>query len=560
MLRNIFPFVLFSCCLGFAACGESSGPKPVLELSDGDVELTYPGAKVMLSASIADADGPLEGVILKVTSERGDSDQIDPEIQQSVADGTATFEVTTITGGSAVFTLQAVDMDIAAVTLSVDFEGPEISGTWSYPQPDGVVGAPRIGLVWIDFGYQPGADVVYRELVSQALDPVPTKGDQGSFSVRLPLQAARGDLSRPDPTDPDIPETFMIAPYLPCIYDDLDASGDFNEGDALLALPVDNIMLVYAEGELPDPQYLPDAALGYQFMELVAGNEVPRIIPFGEQADKNDLAIRSAPCPRGTLAGSVAFGSSLPAGSDTRVAAVMVDADLVFNSGWDTLYNHGNFFELVSAAVAFSPDSNVAYQLALPRPGDVFPGYAGFLTDVMPELPAFGIIIPLVYIDADSDGAFTNPDDDLHTGDLIAGAADMPFGYDMPIIEWVDGIPLYLFSMMMPGVNQGYNLIHQPLKLGVDAVIDDNTLQVDKDVEPSHTGLKFKISRKVGSDDVIVITGDDLATGSAPGKTISSAAGGFSGVVQAGDEVVIQNRIDDGQVLDLDTAYDLKTP
>ena len=231
---------------------------------------------------------------------------------------------------------------------------------------------------------------------------------------------------------------------------------------------------------------------------------------------------------------------------------MLVDADLIFQGREDEIYDSGNYVELVSADVAFSQSTSVEYQLTLPDPAIVDPGYQSFLATQLPGFPAFGIVTPVVYIDVDGDDAHTDVDQ-------IIGAWDLPFGYGALLMEWIDGPVSLFFSLMIPGVNPGYNIIREPLKIAVHSVVDDNTLRLVKMVPADHTDLCFSVIRETVTGEILVIEGSDLATGDVLGFSVTSATGGFSGVVQPGDELVFCNRIDAVQVLDLDMPYNLMT-
>ncbi len=529
---------------------------PQLELDVGEVELTYPGGRIALTASVSDADGPVEGVPLRLVSDRAE-DTVDTPLIDSDANGEAVFEVTTMESGQAMLTLEVDGWSLDDnPSVVVDFVGPTLSGTWSFPQPGAVLIEPRIGAIYVHME-NPMGEQVYRELVSTPLGETPELGSSGIFELTLPMHAPELDLYRPDPGDPDVPESFMIAIYGVGIYDDLDASGDFSDGDVVVSLSDEGLLLTYAEGELPDPAYLPGVVHGYQYIDLPEGG-LPDITPFDDLIDQHDLDIRMAPCPSGPLFGQVTFGSFLPADSDTRVAVMMIDPQVI-GSGFEEVFNAGNFHEMVSAPVAYAQNSIVDYELVLPEPSSVFPGYQDMLVEIDPQMPAFGILFPMVYVDSDENGVFTNDDNDLNTGDMVAGFLDLPFGFDHALLQWVDGQFSLFMVFMLPGINEGYNLVREPLSAGVDVVLDDNCLQVNEDLEPDYTDLPFRIEREEYGETVVMMEGDDLDTGAGQLNRVCSASGGFSGVVQVGDELVITNQIEEGEVLDLDTPIDLKT-
>ncbi len=550
--------VAFQAVLGGEELGDSLEVDFALQLGlvAGDMELTSPGGLVVLTASVADANGVVEGVPLLLVSDRAE-DVVDPAEIDSDAGGEATFAVTSMASGSAMLTLSVGGLTLLDnPSVAVDFVGPTLSGRWSFPQPDAVLVAPRIGAVWVDME-DPFGEPVERELVSIPLGETPELGSSGTFELTLPMHVPEADLFRPDPDDPDLHESFMIAPYGIGIYDDLDGSGDFSNGEVLVAMSDEDVLLTYAVGELPEPEVVPDVVHGYQYLDLFT-EQSHEIILLDALVDQHDLDIRMAPCPSGQLFGQVDFGVNLPAGSDTRVAVLMIDAHLLGLSG-EEIFNGGNFFEMVSEPLAYVSDTVVDYELTLPEPSAVFPGYQDMLVQWAPELPGFGVFFPLVYVDSDGDGLFSNDDDDIHTGDTIAGFPSLPFGYGHVLIEWIDGsMPLFM-GFTMRGINEGYNIVREPIKVGIDAVIDDNCLQVHEDLESGHTDLPFRIERDEAGETVVLMEGTDLYTDAGQANRVCSSSGGFLALVQVGDNLVITNQIEKGEILDLDSPIDLMT-
>ena len=525
-----------------------------LSLSAGSVELTTPGGRVEVLATVADASGPIEGVPLRVISDRVE-DAVGPVNQDSDAQGEAVFDVTTVRSGPAMLTLMVDGLNLVDTPSSaVDFVGPILTGTWSHLQPGAIIAAPRIGLLWINFGLDIFGDHPTRELMSMGIAEVPELGQSGTFELRLPLHAPQEDLYDPDPENPELPETFVIAPYAIAVYDDLDGSGDFSGGDSVLALTDENVLATYVEGELPDPQDIPDLVHGYQFMDPFVDGD-PIVVAFDQLADEHDLELRMAPCPAGPLSGTINFGDALPEGENTRVAVLLINANLIFDGRFFEMFDVGNFVDLVSQPVAYAANTSLEYTLDLPEPGSVYPDYQDLLVDLLPSMPAFGIMAPIVYVDSDSNGVFTNDDSDINTGDRLVGYSDLPFGHGTFLLEWLDG-PIGAFvPLLIPGLNEGYNLILEPLTSDINQVIDDTTLNVVENIESGHAGLPFRIQREINGEQEIVISGSDLVT--LPGQRVGSASGGFAGVVQADDELVITNQLEEGQVLDLDTPFDI---
>jgi hypothetical protein len=539
---------------------ELGDPLPIefdleLGLTAGAVEPTHPGGRVEVEVSVADAGGPVAGVPLRIASDRGAADTIAPERADSDAEGRAGFTIETMTSGPSMIQVAVDGLDLTdPPTLAIDFSGPRLSGRWSLPQPSAELFAPRLGLLWVEDVADPTGQSAFEELCSQALEPLPHLGDAGQFELSLPLHAPEDQLY---PPSPDLPEDFVVAPYVVGIYDDRDGDGLYSEGDPLVAATDERVLLVYAEGSLPDPGELPDARLGYQYMELGEADPPP-LLAFDTLAGEHDLTIRMAPCPTVYMEGWVRFGDGLDAESDIRLALILVDANLIFSGQADRMFDVGNFVDLASIGLVVTPNDSVEYMLELPHPGDAHPSYQDYLFQAVPGIPAFGIMAPVIYVDSDHNGVFTNDDNDVLTGDRIVGAIDLPFGYGGLLVEWLDGDPGLFAGLASHGLNQGFNLLREPIEDPVTAVIDDHTLELQKPLEPGWTELPFRIERRVAGQDRTLLQGDDLATTGGTSRRVVSSAGGFSGVVQPGDRLVITNQIEDSEVLDFDTSVDLR--
>jgi len=284
----------------------------------------------------------------------------------------------------------------------------------------------------------------------------------------------------------------------------------------------------------------------------------PPLLALEALAGEHDMNIRMAPCPTVFMEGWVRFGDGLDAEADLRLALILVDANLIFSGQADRMFDVGNFVDLASTGLVVTPNDSVEYMLELPRPWDAHPNYQDYLFQAVPGIPAFGIMAPVIYVDSDHNGVFTNDDNDVLTGDRVVGAIDLPFGYGGLLIEWLDGDPGLFSGLGGHGLNGGYNLLREPIADPVTAVIDDNTLELHKPLEPGWSDLPFRIERRVAGQERILLEGDDLVTTGGTSRRVVSAAGGFNGVVQAGDRLVITNQIEDSEVLDFDTPVDLR--
>ncbi len=523
-----------------------------LTLTADDLVYTHPGGSLSLHASVADAAGPVSGATLLLGSSRS-QDAIDPTSEDSDDQGKADFTITTEESGQADLSLQVQGLTLPdAPVLQANFMGPTLSGSWGFPQPGGLVSNPRIGAIWIDFETINSENPPYRELMSIPMDSVPSLGDEGTYELPIPMDAPADDLKHPGGD-----QSILMAAYALTIYDDNDDTGDFSEGDSILAMSDEQVLLTYGTGDGLSGLGLEP---GWVFMEAPdEESQDPSFVDLSDLIDQNDLYIKSAPCPQATVSGTLTFSDEEPASGQVRVAFMMVDAHEAFSDNWDNLWDNGNFYELASEAVEYNAGGQSDWSLDMPNPSEIFAEYQDFLVSPFESMPAIGLALPIVYLDEDpGNGVFTNDDNDLQTGDRIIGTWDLPFGYGPALAEWIDGPLEYRFPLMVPGLNQGYNLVQTAWKSHVVAVVNDTTLQLDDSLEAGHDNLCFKIERKQGAITAAVISGDDLSTGQTDSNVVTSASGGFAVSVQVGDELSLCNEIDKDKVLDFDTAYDLK--
>jgi hypothetical protein len=530
-----------------------------LDLSASAPQLTYPGARAQLLATVADDEGPVAGIEIEVVAGR-ESDAIEPARATTDASGNAALALEATEIGEATARMTVVGLDLGtAPTATVSITTPSISATWSHSQPDAVLIAPRAGLVWIDTDPVPGAPLAARELASVGIDPVPDIGDSGTVTLQLPLDPPEQDLYHPDRGNPDLPDSLRAAPYGLGIYDDLDLSGDLTPADAMVALSDADAVLVYARGELPGADVVPGLVAGYQYFDSLRGDP-PTAFGLDALTRSPHMDIRMAPCTSGSLDGRVAVTAAAPGDVLLHVALVLVDAESYLAGDVLHLLDADNFLEIATTSVSCPPGETVRYALQLDHPSAVASDYQDFLAPI-PGGPALGLMLPLLYIDSDGDGAFTNDDNNLSTGDRVAGGLNVPFGEGRVYIGWVDAPIPPMLSFGYPGLNQGYNVVREPLRVRIAAVNDDSTLRLSFAIEGGHKDLGFRIQHPDGAGAEVVMTGSDLTTGP-PGSNdvVRSAAGGFAGVVDPSrDVLVFTNRVDGITYDDLDTTLDLES-
>ncbi|NMB75035.1 MAG: hypothetical protein GYA21_07885 [Myxococcales bacterium] len=523
-----------------------------LEVAFGELHYVYPGALLEITATAQDAAGPVGGVALALESSRGATDRVAALTEKTGDDGKMRFVVQTEESGPAVFSLSVAGISALAVSSEPYlFGGPRLSGLVGFPQPDGLPTPTRVALAWINRPALEAGTLAAREATSISLGELVPE-DQVPFALEAPFVPPETDFYRPAPSDPTLPATFEIATYAPLLYADVDGSGSFSATDKIVGWREDrDLMLLYARGELPPEAVIPGLVPGYQFIRWT--DEEKTILPLAGHLDDHPLWLRGADCPSATLRGSIRCIGAPPA-QPTYACAMMIAPSVLDNVAvW---WNRGNQLILACQRVTLAADQETPYQLVLPAPATVDPGYTAFLARPAAGWPLVGALMGFVFADADADGAYTNMDDNINTGDRLLGVADFPLGYGIPWLEWVqEAIPLAL-QFAYQDVNRGYNLALAPLDVGIQTVVDDYTLELARNLNPGGRDLCFRIVRRASGTQTEIMRGDDLATGSVTaGNRVTSAAGGFAGRVQPNDRLIFCNQIEKTTFFDLDTDY-----
>jgi hypothetical protein len=523
-----------------------------LALAFGELRYVYPGALLEVTATVQDSAGPVGGVALELESLRGATDRIGASTEHTDDDGRMRFSVQTEAPGEAVFRVSVSGIShLSLDSEAYRFRGPRLTGLVGFPQPGGLPTTTRVALAWIDRPALETGALSAREATSTPLGELVPE-DQAPFALEAPFAPPAADFYRPAPTDPAFPETFEIATYAPLLYADVDGNGAFSAPDKIVGWREDrDVLLLYARGELPAEAVVPGLVPGYQFIRWT--DEDKTILPLPDHLEDNPMELRGADCPATALGGTIRSIGAPPALPTYACAMLVAPAVLNNLAVW---WNRGNQLILSCQRVTLAADQTTPYQLSLPAPSTVDPGYTAFLARPAAGWPRVGALMGFVFADTDADGAYTNMDDDINTGDRLLGVADFPLGYGVPWLEWVeDAIPLAL-QFAYRDVNRGYNLALGPLDVVIQTVVDDHTLEIGRDLNPGARDLCFRIVRRDGGAQTEILRGDDLRTGSVTaGNRVTSAAGGFSGRVLANDRLIFCNQIEKPAFFDLDTDY-----
>jgi hypothetical protein len=525
-----------------------------LGVTSGALRYAYPGASAEVRVEVLDAAGPVPSVEVSLSSDRGALDALAPASATTGEDGQVAFQISSQTEGTATLTAQVVGLSGASASgAPLAFAGPSLSGNASNPQPGGQSSALRAGLVWIDRPSLIAGVFEARELTSVPQADLAFQATR-AYALQAPLQPPEEDFYRPDPGNPELPESFEVATYAPALYSDQDSSGDLSAPDQLLGFRADrDLLLLYVRGELPDPALAPGLVEGYQFIRW--SDEEQSFSPLAEHLQDNDLWLRGADCPSSELQGEVAFRGDTAYALPTYLAVMLLRPAVVDEPGvW---WNPGNQRILATQQVALTPGQATPYALDLPWPQDADPDYRDMLVSPGVGLPRIGVLYAFAFVDGDGDGVFTNLDANPLTGDEVIGLPDFPFGYGTPILEWVEDPLSQLQAFSLPGANLGYNLVLGPMDLGIAEVVDDHTLRLLRDVEGNHADLCFRVVRRGGGAETVILTGTDLSTGILVDDLVTSGVGGFSALVLPGDRLILCNAIPRQAIFDLDTHYPL---
>jgi hypothetical protein len=510
-------------------------------LSTGAPLPAPPGATVDATVMLEDGAGPLAAVDISLLSDRS-SDTVDPTSQPTDAAGQALFVLYAEETGTATMSVAVGDLNGTQVLDTVDFYGPSISGQLTFDQSFGVLEAPRIGLLWVDFENWESGLGDPQELISTAV--AVSADNPTGYTLHLPLGCPPEHLYHPD--EPGLPADFELAPYMVVVYDDVGVTlGSMDSGDRLVGMNLTLPHVAYFSGTLPE---IPgDANVGFNMMTFQQEGD-PIWHPWTDWADVMDVAVTMAAVPALTLSGEVTFGDQFTAGDEWTLAAVLFDA-VTFEGG--NPFDPANHEVFVTTTVVYETNDATAYNLAIAD----LAGHAHYddWAGQFGPLATVNSLMLFAYQDVNENGRPDFGNEPMAIPDQPWGVGGTFLWYFHPALDW-------LIHFFLPGIHEGYVLVRAPLEREITAI---NTtvgrLTLDEDIEPDHTAVSFKITRNVGGEDIIVVEGDDLDTGvMIPGNEVTTNVD-LSGV-QIGDTLVITEVIDDMEILDPAQPLDFVIP
>lgn len=506
-----------------------------------DLTLTSEGGEVAVDIVLTDAAGAVVDADITLVSNRAD-DAIEPSSATTGAGGDTSFLLTAAVGGDVGLSLEVSGLQGSLPLDPTTIAGPFISGEVTFTQPGGVLHSPRVGLFYLDFaGWEGGLVGDPEELVSMDLTLV--NGDTVAYELLLPFNVPANHLTHPD--EPGLPPDFQLATYFVVVYDDVGSTpGVMDAGDILAGMDSALPTVSWFSGTLPPG--MPFGQYGYNMMEMPQGQSDPVIYPWDDWADQMDLEVTMAEVTGGDLNGTIDFGSGLPAGSELTLVILLVDPDeLMAGNPWDP----SNHSAIASLSASYSAGGALPYTLPLP---DLTQD--PHFDDWTMDMGGGGLLnwaIPILYHDANQNGQW-----DL--GTELAYDVDRPFGIEQIFIWYLHRGGDWMLNLFFDGVHPGYSIVRMPLDLDVQQAFPaTGRLQLSDNIEPGHTGISFVVTREVAGDDVEVISGTDLNTGTVESNEVWTLADVT--LVQPGDKLTITEVIDQMEFLPLTTPADFTT-
>ncbi len=506
-----------------------------------DVTLTSAGGEVAVDITLTDAMGAVVDADITLLSDRAD-DAIAPSEATTGTNGDAAFVLTATVGGDVGLSLEVSGLLGALPLHPTTIEGPSIAGEVTFTQPGAVLHNPRVGLFYIDFtGWSDGLVGDPQELASGELTLV--NGGTTAYGLYLPFNVPTSHLVHPG--EPGLPADFRLASYMVVVYDDVGNTPGVMDADDLLAGKGNDIPTVtWFAGTLPPG--MPNASLGYNMMEMPTGQPDPLIYLWDDWADLMDLDVTMAEVTGGDLNGTIVFGSGLPAGSELTLAILLVDPDeLMAGNPWDPTNNSA----IATLTASYTAGSTLPYTLALPDL-TADPHFDDWTMD-MGGGALLNWAIPILYHDANQNGQW-----DL--GTELAYDVDRPFGLEQIFVWYLHRGGDWMHNVWFDGIHPGYSIVHMPLEFDVEQVFPaTGRLQLSDNIEPGHSAISFVVTREVAGEDVVVLSGSDLDTGTVESDEIWTLADVT--LVQPGDKLTITEVIDQLEFLPLTTPADFTT-
>jgi hypothetical protein len=507
----------------------------------GDVTLTSEGGEVAVDIVLTDAAGAVVDADIILVSDRAD-DVIEPSSATTGASGDASFLLTAAVGGEVRLSLEVSGLQGSLPLDPSTIAGPSISGEVTFAQPGGVLYSPRVGLFYLDYtGWESGLVGDPEELAS--VDLTVANGDTVPYELLLPFNVPTAHLLHPD--EPGLPPDFQLASYIVVVYDDVGTvPGAMDAGDLLAGMDSDLPTVSWFSGTLPPG--MPSARLGYNMMEMPSGQGAPTIYPWDDWADQMDLEVTMAEVTGGDFNGTIDFGSGLPSGSELTLAILLVDPDALFaGNPWDP----ANKSAIASLAASYSAGGTLPY--SLPLPDLTQDPHFDSWTMNMGGGAVLNWAIPILYYDMNQDGQWD-------PGAEPAYGVDRPFGIEQIFIWYIHRGGDWMHNLHIEGIHPGYSIVRMPLEFDVQQIFPaTGRLQLDDNIEPGHSNISFVVTREVAGDDVEVISGSDLGTGTVESNEVWTLADVT--LVQPGDTLTITEVIDKVEFLPVSTPADFTT-
>ena len=504
----------------------------------GEVALIEAGAEVSVDITLSDAAGGVGAVMVTLLSDRA-SDAIAPSGATTSAAGEAFFTLTASETGDVQPRLEVDGLQGTLPLETLGVHGPTVSGNVTFTEPYGVLSHPRVGLMWADFlGWSSGLIGDPEELVSAPI--ALQNGDTVGYELALPINVPVGHPFHPlDATG--LSADFKFASYLLVVYDDVGTvPGQMDADDILAAVDLALPTVSWFQGTAP--QSWANARYGYNMMELPEETGDPAVFLWDDWADDMDLVVDMAEIPTAELGGNIQFGTDLPAGSTLRLDLVLVDPAVIQGGG--NVWDPANHSVLSSQNVAFVSGATVPFSIPL---GDLtqdshFDSWAMSLAaDVL-----LNWAFPMLYLDVNQNGRWDPGSEPLYT-------IDQPFGIDQLNLWYVHRGVDWMFNLMVGKLHPGYVLVRSPLEYGVEQIFPaTGRLQLSGNIEPGHTSVSFKVVREIGGEDVVVLSGTDLSTGTVESNEVWTL--GDVTQVQLGDRLIITEVTDGMEFLPFDTS------
>ena len=135
---------------------------------------------------------------------------------------------------------------------------------------------------------------------------------------------------------------------------------------------------------------------------------------------------------------------------------------------------------------------------------------------------------------------------------------DQPFGIGAFILVYVHRGADWMWGLFFENARTGYSIVRSPLEFEVLQIFPaTGRLQLDKNIEPNHTGISFSVYRNVSGEEVEIVSGNDLDTGTLENDEVFTMADVT--LIQPGDKLVITEFIARTEFLPLSTPVDFTT-